>query len=67
MGKSYKNFSTEEYYQKEDENTHYKAYQLPYDGIRNTDDFLVALSDLLAYTIISNPEKININILEDLL
>ncbi|NQN50729.1 hypothetical protein HPA12_00040 [Streptococcus suis] len=60
-------FSMEEYYQKGDENTHYKAYQLPYDRIRNTDDFLIALSDLLAFTNISNPEKININIQEDLL
>lgn len=60
-------FSSEEYYQKGDETTHYKAHPLPYESIRNTDDFLTALSDLLGFTNISNPEEIDINIQEDLL
>ncbi|HEM6189565.1 TPA: hypothetical protein U2C48_000177 [Streptococcus suis] len=50
-----------------DETTHYKAHPLPYESIRNTDDFLTVLSDLLGFTNISNPEEININIQEDLL
>ncbi|EHY97973.1 hypothetical protein SPAR2_0900 [Streptococcus pneumoniae GA02270] len=60
-------FSEEEYYQKGDETTHYKAYPLPYEDILNTDDFLDMLDNLLDYTNVNNPENIAINIQEDLL
>lgn len=60
-------FSEEEYYQKGDETTHYRAYPLPYDTIKDTDDFLEMLENLLDYTNINNPQYININIQENLL
>lgn len=60
-------FSSEEYYLKSDEYTHYKAYPLPYETISNTDDFFQMLTNLLEYTNTQQNGKISINIQEDLL
>lgn len=60
-------FSEEEYYQKGDETTHYKAYPLPYEEINNTDDFLEMLDNILNYTNINNPAEVSINIQENLI
>ncbi|WP_052000088.1 DUF6978 family protein [Schleiferilactobacillus shenzhenensis] len=43
-------FSAEEFEKKHDGVTQVKAYPLPYDGLRDCDNFLDALSELLAYT-----------------
>ncbi|HEL0006866.1 TPA: hypothetical protein TUM56_000265 [Streptococcus equi subsp. zooepidemicus] len=60
-------FSEEEYYLKADESTHYKAYPLPYETIKDTNDFLEMMSNLFDYTNINNPQDANINIQEDLI
>lgn len=38
-----------------DTTTHVKAYPLPFKGINNTNDFLLAISDLFDYTNIEKP------------
>lgn len=60
-------FSEEEYYQKADETTHYRAYPLPYESISNSDDFLIILTELLDFTNTQQTDRISINIQEDLL
>lgn len=60
-------FSEEEYYQKADDNTHYKAYPLPYETISDADDFLQILSELLDYTNTQTKDRLSINIQDNLL
>lgn len=60
-------FSEKEYYLKGDETTHYKTYPLPYESIKNSDDFLENLSNLLEFTNVNNPESASIKIQQDLL
>lgn len=43
-------FSAEEFIKKGDGYTHYKAYPLPFETIRNTNDFFEAMDDILNYT-----------------
>lgn len=43
-------FSAEEFIKKGDGYTHYKAYPLPFETIRNTNDFFEAIDDILNYT-----------------
>ena len=40
-------FSEQEYLDKNDGQTHYKAYPLPYENIKNTDDFITMLDSIL--------------------
>lgn len=60
-------FSEKEYYQKGDGVTHQKCYPLPFETIRNSDDFLHVMEDLLNYTSVNQIEKINLNVQESLL
>lgn len=60
-------FSAEEYYAKANSTTHTKAIPLPFNGLRNTDDFLTALSDLLTYTNTHARDKISIQIRDPLI
>lgn len=53
-------FSTNEYHLKNDGTTYMRSFRLPYDSIRNTDDFHHLLKDLLSYTNINDTDKINI-------
>lgn len=43
-------FSEKEYIAKGDGRTHYKAYPLPFDTIKNTNDFFMAFENILEYT-----------------
>lgn len=43
-------FSEQEFIAKGDGRTHYKAYPLPFDSIKNTDDFFMAFENILEYT-----------------
>ncbi len=38
------------FYNEGDGRTHYKAYPLPFDSIKNTDDFFMAFENILEYT-----------------
>ncbi|MCW6680839.1 hypothetical protein NHG33_06510 [Aerococcaceae bacterium NML130460] len=60
-------FSEEEFYQKGDGVTHQKCYPLPFESIRNSDDFLNVMGDILKYTSVNQIEKIHLNIQESLL
>lgn len=53
-------FSSEEYYSKADGTTYQKAYHLPYNSIRNSDDFFEVLEDLLQYTNTNNSDRIKL-------
>lgn len=55
-------FSSDEYYAKNDTFTHYKAFALPYDGVKDTDDFLVALEELFDYTNVIKHDNVNFSI-----
>lgn len=52
-------FSEKEYYDKGDGKTHMKAYQLPFNNIKDTNDFLEILHDLFDYT---NTDKVHLNL-----
>ncbi|ANZ60201.1 DUF6978 family protein [Secundilactobacillus paracollinoides] len=55
-------FSEDEFYKKNDSFTHIKAHSLPFDGIQDTDDFLIALKELLNYTNTHKQNRITITI-----
>lgn len=55
-------FSEEEFYQKNDSFTHIKAYPLPYEDIKDTGDFLIALKELLDYTNTHKQNRLQITI-----
>lgn len=59
-------FSESEYYEKADGTTHTRAFPLPYSNIRNSDDFIEALHDLLDYTEVRQQDKLNLTIETDL-
>lgn len=60
-------FSAEEYIEKGDESTHYKAFPLPYETITTTDDFLAIFEEFLHYTKVQNPTYLNLTIQDNLL
>lgn len=53
-------FSEDEFYEKNDGQTHYRCYPLPYENIENTDDFVTVLFQLLSFTNTIVRDKINI-------
>lgn len=59
-------FSEDEFYKKSDGFTHYKAYSLPVGVLSDTDDFLVALGNLLNYTHTKQDDKLKLSIATDL-
>lgn len=52
-------FSTQEYFQKADGTTYMRSFPLPFETIRNTEDFFEVLTDLLSYTNTDNVDNIN--------
>lgn len=54
-------FSTEEFKLKNDGLTHYRSYPLPFESIRNTSDFFLALNDLFGYTHTENTDLVTIS------
>lgn len=61
-------FSTEEYYQKGDETTHYRAFPLPYDNkISDSDDFLRIFEELVDFANVAERDRVSIKIQDDLL
>lgn len=59
-------FSEEEYYEKGDGKTHYKCYPLPFDTISNSDDFMQVFKQLLDFTKVKNPQRVDFNIQDTL-
>lgn len=43
-------FNEQEFYDKADSFTHYKAYKLPYKGIRDTNKFVTIIKDFFRFT-----------------
>ncbi|MCU0082524.1 DUF6978 family protein [Streptococcus danieliae] len=60
-------FSADEYYQKSDETTHYRAFPLPYDKISNSDDFLRTFEELIDFANITERDKVSFKIQDGLL
>lgn len=59
-------FSEEEFLDKNDGQTHTKAYPLPYLNIRNSDNILDVLKDVISYSNIQNEEMLQLNLQEGL-
>lgn len=51
-------FSEQEFREKADGFTHVRAYPLPFDTIKDTDDFMSALTELLDYT---NTQRVDVS------
>lgn len=59
-------FSEEEFLEKNDGQTHTKCYPLPYLNIKNSDDILEILKDVVNYSNIQNEEMVQLNLQEGL-
>lgn len=59
-------FSQEEFYAKHDSFTHIKAFTLPYDKLKDTNDFTTAMKELLDYANTHKQNRIRLNISHDL-
>lgn len=55
-------FSEQEFYDKNDGQTHCKTYPLPFKNIENTDDFLRTLDNLLIFSNIDKNNNLSIHI-----
>lgn len=55
-------YDVAEFQLKDDGHTYYRAYKLPYDGIADTEDFIVALQELFKYTNLINHDSISLRI-----
>lgn len=55
-------FSEEEYYLKNDQKTHTRAYKLPIDNFENFDDVIELLDSILEYINVNNKELVQISL-----
>ena len=60
-------FSEQEYIDKNDGQTHYKAYPLPYENIKNTDDFITILDSILKFSNTNKNDNLSIQIQRNLI
>lgn len=55
-------FSEEEYYLKNDQKTHTRAYKLPVEGFENFNDVVLLLDSILEYINVNNKEFVQISL-----
>jgi len=55
-------FSEQEFYHKQDGSTYMKCFSLPFENIKNSDDFLAVFTDICDYANIEKQGKINLEI-----
>lgn len=55
-------FSEQEFYDKQDGSTYMKCFPLPFENIKNSDDFLAVFTDICDYANIEKQGKINLEI-----
>lgn len=60
-------FSEQEYIDKNDGYTHYKAFPLPYENIKNTDDFIIILDSILKFSNTDKNDNLSIQIQRNLI
>lgn len=60
-------FSEQEYIDKNDGYTHYKAFSLPYENIKNTDDFIIILDSILKFSNTDKNDNLSIQIQRNLI
>lgn len=55
-------FSEQEFYERQDGSTYMKCFPLPFENIKNSDDFLAVFTDICDYANIEKQGKINLEI-----
>lgn len=60
-------FSEQEYIDKNDGYTHYKAFPLPYENIKNTNDFIIILDSILKFSNTDKNDNLSIQIQRNLI
>ncbi|ERK57701.1 hypothetical protein HMPREF1983_01026 [Gemella bergeri ATCC 700627] len=60
-------FSEQEYLDKNDGQTYYKAYSLPFNEIKNTDDFIEMLDIIIKFSNTDKNDNLTIRIQENLI